>query len=131
MKEIKPQDLRIGNTVKYASQEFEIWEVRRDYVELDSERLNTHIHAASYREISPIPITEDILLKFGFTYDGDDIWVIGENLIDMGGIGAVEYDFYLIREGGVYFHGDVRVNSAHELQNIVKDLTQKELTYQP
>lgn len=112
---MKASDLRIGNLLHSngvvvtidGRTIFDIW---------DDEGLKTY---------SPIPLTEEWLLKFGFEYDHD---------------GRYEYHgskFYryksrlIVDRGGLFFDygSDVEIKYAHQLQNLCFALTGEELNF--
>jgi len=116
-------ELRIGNY--YKSEAIQI--ITRDkpilyrYEEIilmTKSILLKYLKDGSY-EFSPIPLTEEWLLRFGF--DKKDR-VINGNF----NIGVLYYN------GGIdYFEFDVtHIKHVHSLQNLYFSLTQKELTYE-
>jgi hypothetical protein len=127
---MEAKELRIGNLVtlnnKIRKECFEnqihahndFFEVKTIYSDGDvSLELDDEIIDLSEDEVDLIPLTEELLLKFGFklssttnyTILGMDIWKCNETLMcDKNGI---------------------IIKSVHQLQNLYFALTQKELTF--
>lgn len=130
--ELKPQDLRIGNLVMYAGYTQCITELFSLSCGLESAEgnkvfINTDI--AKYSELSPIPLTPDMLLRFGFVecYKSDF-----QTKYEWPSNPSMEYIFRA--EGKKFFRWygfDSNVEYCHNLQNIVYALTGKELTLKP
>jgi len=78
----------------------------------------------SMRFMHPIQLTEEWLVKFGFTGRKDFMW---NGII---GIQIKDGKFYLALKdlSNVIFHSIVEIEFVHELQNTFKDLTKQELT---
>lgn len=76
-----------------------------------------------YEAISPIPLTEELLLRCGLDQVGTSF------VSDLLGIGTLRFalkkikDHFFIDYGGKY----IRVASLHELQNIYSFITKREL----
>jgi hypothetical protein len=118
---MKPSELRIGN---YILGEVEDWKVGRVTAIniMGNDDVSLDIDAESYliTDIQPIPLTEEWLLKFGFTHENTiGGWSKWSNkkmkLLDM--------KFYF--ESSEYF---IRVEYVHQLQNLYFALTGEELT---
>ena len=118
---MKESELRIGNIVTF-----------KDYGLVAIHGIST-INATSfvgtvreYKNIEPIHLTEDWLLKAGFEYiDNSEFFKHKSNHI-------VEYDydknkfiFYLVEYGDWF----MSVEYVHQLQNIYFALTDEELTF--
>lgn len=135
---MKPSDLRIGN--------FIYWDI--------PEKLNTpHEVVGIYKgkpqtipislgcsmaDYSPIPLTEDWLLRFGFEqggYDFMEFW-IGDFSLMGGDIepgdGAFAWNYYLYRTPafGGYLHKQIEIKYVSQLQNLYFALTGEELNLQ-
>lgn len=113
MKDIKPQDLRLGNWVK----------------NMFGNPVQVTVIDDTVDYFKPIPITEDILLKMGFKARPH----LGDYYIKLHG-NAILCDNH---KGETYICGSnqqriilPKLNSVNELQNLYWSLTQKELTYQ-
>ncbi len=117
------RELRIGNFVKLNEKEFtiihEILEVgmtcktkslgQKDYYEIE--------------DLTPIPLTEEWLLKFGFDLNSDHF--IGE----VWGIEGNNYYFCISCKSYTFVHSsfNTRIEYVHQLQNLYHALTGKEL----
>lgn len=60
---IKPQDLRIGNWVQFGGVPMKVVLIQQQSVAIGTEDNN---FSASYDEIGPIPLTDEIMAKCGF-----------------------------------------------------------------
>lgn len=79
-------------------------------------------------DITPIPITEQILLDCGFEKLGENYWGIEHFKISF----QQDKFWYLFENYSVDFNiPDIEINSLHALQNLYYALTGTELTYQP
>lgn len=119
---IRPRDLRIGNLVKCVRHlpigfhaptllYSEIVELREDAIELSE-------GVYKYRNISPLKLTEDILLKSGAT-KGEN------NLITFETHKSHYPQLHLVEESGFYYLSDgsgnkmgVHFDSVHHFQNL-------------
>ena len=101
---MRSEELRIGNWVKFFDEATEREMNGGDFMYPDL--------------IDPIPLTEEWLEKFGFTYDGY-AWITGV--------------LVLIKphsNGGYYIQnwtGTIEIKYVHQLQNLYFVLTEKEL----
>ena len=124
---LSEKDLRIGNLVKW----YDVSKV----LELHSEKNkfdNVYIECeesfewTEYNKLEPIPLTEEWLLKFGFL------------IIEINGkfeatLPNFRYNIYWNKytDGFLFCDGEtvlINFNYAHELQNLVFVLGQRELT---
>jgi hypothetical protein len=116
---MKATELRIGNWVENEStnRQVEGVQLTGGYNEVMFWKIMAFEH-----DISPIPLTEDWLLKFGFVEVGDRYydWIKGEigfaNDIPDASYDLVSYDFH-----------DCKIKYVHELQNLHFALTGKEI----
>lgn len=85
--------------------------------------LISQIFRSDIYSITPIPIAEEWLIKFGFTGRVDFKW---KNNI---GIQIVDGKFYFALKdmGNVFFHSIIECKYVHDLQNLHFMLTGKEL----
>jgi hypothetical protein len=115
---MKPTELRIGNYVN--SEKYNTAKV--DAIIFDAIFVDGFDEPEELTDISPIPLTEDWLLKFGFVEVGDRYydWIKGEigfaNDIPDASYDLVSYDFH-----------DCKIKYVHELQNLHFSLTGKEI----
>lgn len=120
---IQPQELRIGNYVEYRIQD-EL-DDRKEWWELsiiDSTDLQI-LESRIDDDYRAIPLTEEILLKFGFEKDGNVYRNILKNrlYVDMTNPIAIYFGNY----NGIL----VMLDYAHQLQNLYFALTGEELTF--
>lgn len=123
--QIKETDIMIGNRVNLTvegkdgvfNQNIVIEEIRKDVI-----LFNNGIHAA-YRMLRPIPLTEDILLKCGSVFHDEECHIpclYGDIVIE-------KYEnlwFFTAGEGCKLSQG---FYSVHQLQNLIKAITQTDL----
>ena len=112
------KELRIGNYVKFDNHEDEYYEVSGlDISELSDESIDL--------DASPIPLTEEWLLKFGFKQQGNrKMWVKGrlcvvyESYLDLSNEPTPEAFYIGFKDlGNVVFHTTLKVDYVHTLQN--------------
>lgn len=134
---MKANELRIGNLVQYGVLDVPVKSIHIEsvlkkevsiYVELN-EKLNHY--CVLIHDVSPIPLTEKWLLKFGFqaryTIGHSAQYYINEN--------PVTHDWMLSilwLEGDncpFYKNGHHKIKYVHQLQNLYFALTGDELTY--
>lgn len=122
---IQPQELRIGNYYQGASRgniETVTWQTLRD---LSEGKLN----------LLPIPLTEEILLKFGFNEVEDERWCDMHEEFE-------ECNYYYLSMFKIYYNPEtdkfeddslydfnVNLKYVHQLQNLYFALTGEELTF--
>ena len=113
---IQPQEIRIGNYYKGASRgniEIVSWQTLRD---LSEGKLN----------LLPIPLTEEILLKFRYKKIRDNEFLFDNHFIIF--IKESEIDFCLFNsEGNDFFVCEIQF--AHELQNLHFSIRKEELKF--
>jgi hypothetical protein len=131
---MKASELRIGNLVKYDNRIFEIDSIAKVFPTLNTSEFG--IGVVDYNNIEPILLTEEWLLKFGFTLGyskwGYDIpnWMF--DLTAFIGIGLNGnkkwFNVYCI-------NGEIKqilysIHYVHQLQNLYFSLTGQELEYE-
>tara|TARA_R110000850_G_scaffold146543_1_gene268683 strand:- start:54 stop:449 length:396 start_codon:yes stop_codon:yes gene_type:complete len=127
---MKSKELRIGNYVIYNSEVVKVNSVGRVYLSHKKKYVSHKILVKNY---SPIPLTEEWLLKFGFDKDSNNDYCIkGFHLEDR------NIDTFLSVEkilklkdnfGCWYFEAYLReLKNVHQLQNLYFALTNEELT---
>lgn len=119
---IDPKELMIGNVVLYRQVEVVITELRTKYAEIAYPHPSTMLDDAFYKYLAPIPLTPSILERCGFVkyYNPEkdhttEYW-------DYHGMALIVYSGVIRLQQ----HGTI-IEHLHHLQNIVKNLTGKEL----
>ncbi len=111
------KELRIGNLVERDGLVFNVWDLKRDGLQLDSVILDRHIKYNSYDDIKPIPLTKEWLERLGLKPFGKYSYTKGKFIIH-----------YRSREN--VFRINKRYSSittVHQLQNLCFSLTGEEL----
>ena len=115
---ILPQEFRIGNYVSDLDGnilEIKLIASKEVLTKRDSrKRIGGNF---LIEEINPIPITEEILLKFGFEKKGD-FWFVKSGIKIENRNNGFSYFRYL---------SEIKILSAHQLQNLYFALTGEEL----
>ena len=113
---LKANDLRIGNLIFYETVDLNTGENVLEIVEATANDIKTQELKSIF---SPIPLTEDWLLKFDF-YVSD---VFGQKQYFLSGITIYVND-------GKFQHSgyDRQIKYVHEIQNLYFALTQREIT---
>ena len=113
---MKGNELRIGNYVYFKNGLDTVVGTEMDYI------MSNHTRRWEKKNIKPIPITKEWLLKFGFTQIYNCTYEI-----EIDGH-VIEFDLRF-RKMSVYF-GDIllQLKYVHELQNLYFALTSEELT---
>ena len=103
-------DLRIGNLIMRFNKIYEVWNLSRKDLELDSQINDHHVKYCTYDELKPIPLTEEWLLKLKDTpiYMDKEGFVIFKN----------SYSYAFIWEDYPFLH---------QLQNLYFSITGCEL----
>ena len=124
---INIRDIRIGNLVNFNSREYEIENISNQIIHLvDCDVRPKDIHPTN---LYPIPLTEDWLVKLGFSRKDYRDNYIG---IEVKGSGIITdfvvatEEFGIIYELREYFI--VTLEYVHQLQNLFHAITGKELT---
>jgi hypothetical protein len=115
---MKANELRIGNF-------YEIDQYPDDRIITQIED-GIDIDQCGKLNASPIPITKEWLLKFGFVKVKDDIFRLLEDdiiICTVSKIGPDEFEYEQLKVRGIY------VQFVHQLQNLRFALTGEELTY--
>jgi hypothetical protein len=116
---IKKEELRIGNILNYTTAENDIYKITIDWEDLqwisqDPKRFNL-FH-------DPIPLTEESLLKFGFS-KVSSFYILGD-------VDSSHFEIKINSGFKVRFSTDLQeceLKFVHQLQNIYFALTEKEL----
>lgn len=122
--QIKPTDLRIGNLIysKEHNRNCAVILISARSIGVDIKAVNS----LDVEDYSPIPLTEEWLIRFGFEYHHDTPHpnrVFRKNW---------DEGFFELEEIITFFYGgnltSVEVKYVHQLQNLYFALTQTELT---
>lgn len=128
---IQENELRIGNWVELHGEFLQVFSIENKStathskveLQLDSESLDKHIKGVNIRDIKPIHLSEEILLKFGFEKDIDDLVLQIGNVILF-----IKYnDDELVYCMNMALDIIVSFKHLHQLQNLFFALTGKEL----
>ena len=117
---IQPQELRIGNYIEYNG----------EIIKLDGSLLCCYIQNELEFPLNPIPLTEEILLKFGFEdqefsdEDGNKIYMLHHKKFYLTSDESCMFSEVFLP---IYSNDCVSVKYVHQLQNIYLALTGKEL----
>lgn len=105
---MKATELRIGNWVNdFAMESHQVIHLTKDKIILET----------------PIPLTEEWLLKFGFKHDGYDYWNARDEYFEL-----AQYPTYFMHSINCHEYDDgVEIKYVHQLQNLYFALTGKEL----
>ena len=104
---IQPQELRIGDYIEYNG----------EIIKLDGSLLCCYIQNELEFPLNPIPLTEEILLKFGFEKKGD-FWFVKSGIKIENRNNGFSYFRYL---------NEIKILSVHQLQNLFYSISGKEL----
>lgn len=126
---IKIQELRIGSLLDVDGNIIKVGKIEEDSISWNIAKDTAKFKIwnpflpISDKRINPIPLTEEILLKFGFLKDGNVYRNILKNrlYVDMTNPIAIYFGNY----NGIL----VMLDYAHQLQNIYFSLTNTELTW--
>lgn len=131
---IAPQELRIGNYVKYRGFGYKILSIvntsnaNEESYYVDLNYTHRHLRGIDTREVEPIELTEEWLLNFGFEKKAEHnlkLDVLTRSIIHAYTHGKVEIE--LGNRSG-YSFGYPEVQFVHQLQNLYFALTGEELT---
>jgi hypothetical protein len=135
---INPQELRIGNTVKYKTpfmQDYDLVLVESIISDGLVDGINYSFSNENYIlsfELQPVPVTEEWLLKFGFEKENIS-WF--KNMIiykrDSFILHYLDHEFNPVIEDnseGYFLAIGNDIKYVHQLQNLYFDLTGEELT---
>jgi hypothetical protein len=123
---MKAQELRIGNCVYGVSDRIEqVIQLSETNVTTDIVKINAPMEIG-LNDISPIPLTEEWLIKFGIELEFEELesgskllsWVKGAFNLEIDKDGKICFE--------VYSHY-IEVKYVHQLQNLYFALTEEEL----
>lgn len=127
MEEIKAGDIMVGNYLMFEQTTHIVVEVSETLIATRCIKgSDKYIH--TFSELKPIPLTEDVLLKCGFGKSNSQFFneyqlKISDILLTV--MKTVEGKFFFIPS--IHVRWSVELTSLHELQNLVRCLTKKEL----
>lgn len=127
---IEPKELRIGNLLNHSELGIvEVIGVGKDYIHVI---YNGETHYENIRSFSTIPLTEEILLKFGFEKIKSDEYP-HKFIINKYMRYEVEIENLNSKNCFVFSHGkkfsSIKIEYVHQLQNLYFSLTVKELPF--
>lgn len=121
---MKVNELRIGNLVFDRNKKIGLMNT----VLLEQLQLWGNTHYSKIAPARPIPLTEEWLLKFGFTKDKNS-YVMGVHINRFSGLMKIKFDPLIQWVFSVGSYKDItRVKYVHQLQNLYYALTGTELT---
>ena len=124
---MEAKELRIGNIVNDTSgEDLPVTGIFKEdgfwIITVDGYEGSAHLD-----DVSPIPLTEEWLIKFGFTKEyfadtGCNFWEFGDHTIfEYINEGIFKYDMLILTEG-------IEIKHVHQLQNLYFAFTNEELT---
>lgn len=130
---IQLQEIRIGNLVfdKKRNRIVTVWGIESNHDKIVVNFANgSGVYSIDLKHIEPIPITEEILLKFGFYFE-DGFYCLRINntafitIILLGSY--VNYELSNFRQKIVFSRGEF--SGVHQLQNLYFDLKGEHLMF--
>lgn len=119
---IKSNELRLGNLIYNTKGEVDV--VTVEAIKYIKDYEGTH-------QATPIPLTEEWLIRMGFmNYNKNAWWVLELDHIEIHvriPDGKVDLCFY----GKDYVSTEIKAEFVHSIQNLIFSLTAEELTIQP
>lgn len=120
---IKASELRVGNLVKWEDQNVSVLELKRLGVELGYYKDSIGF-LRNYKDVQPIPLTEEWLLKFGLEWSGKGAqWL---TKFTPCGKALVYIEEHYFKFCGITI--EIQIKYVHQLQNLYFALTGEELT---
>lgn len=122
---MEANELRIGNLIYGVSDRVErITYLTERLVKTNLLKLDAESQILSFKDIEPIPLTEEWLLKFGFEIQ---VFTLTKRYKSKCG----NLLLYIMPDNVVFANGvinDIRLEPVHQLQNLYFALTNEELT---
>lgn len=121
---MKANELRLGNYVMYNSMVMIVSEILSPKPRKDERYNNKYVIElfdgeglidATLEEISPIPLTEEWLLKLGYNNN------IFKHIFEIG-------EFYFTKDEDSFFYNSSEIKYVHKTQNLYYALKEEELT---
>lgn len=131
---IQPQEIRIGNLLYKFGIDYnnDFPSIDRNDIEIITvdfevlENIENFNGTTDFMYFEPIPLTEEILLKFRYKKIRDNEFLFDNHFIIF--IKESKIDFYLFNsEGNDFFVCEIQF--AHELQNLHYSIKKEELTF--
>jgi hypothetical protein len=123
---IQPNELRVGNILNYTTDEDGLFTTTIDWEDI---KYCIEKNKDFNRHYSPIPLTEEVLLKCGFEREKETI----ENIDFIKDDSPYWVQWVAVGDYFVLFGGGnslgISIKSLHQLQNLFFALTGKELEY--
>lgn len=121
---IDKKDLRIGNYIMYDNRYFQIYSISDEFPTLNT--IEFGIGVVDWNNISPIPITEELLVKCGFEQDDELDYRFRLGIKHDPDFITYDLDdnMYSIHDSWI----NTTIKSLHQLQNLYYALTKQELT---
>lgn len=129
---MKTQDLRIGNWINFPFHNEDVQIIGLPLLQnlkqgIQVKTLGTELCEPLEKQFSPIPLTEEWLVRFGFEKrepdDDYNYWGILNFTVLYGR--TMDRDFSFFLNG---YHNDCNIQYVHQLQNLYFALTGEELT---
>jgi hypothetical protein len=115
---MKETELRLGNSINLHGEECTVRAIGKGNITIGAEGYKSE--RVSINSIKPIPLTEEWLVKFGFSRR-ENIHKKGKFKI-IGGIAI-----FGIKQTKAFYYKDIQLKHVHQLQNLYFALTNKEL----
>lgn len=121
MEEIKAGDIMLNNWFHVNGYPMYVDSIFRDTVYLEFEGNEGDVWEENIKDLKPIPLTEDILLKAGFEKDEEGLFSSYPTIVAKT---KTRWAFY---NNGLSGGELVRIDYLHQLQNLVRILTGNDL----
>ena len=133
MEEINILDLMLNNWVLYQDKPYRIVGICSLFPDLNTSEFGAGV--VKWKDLRPIPLTEDVLLKCGFGMKNDQYFLIIQTGVASN---AIYIEFEIVQSlvfGSMWIDKEskntrkvfLEINYLHELQNLFKCLTKTEL----
>ncbi len=122
MKKLEAKELRIGNILRCPKGNY-----GAEFVKVESisdEGINLMFRDYALRDLEPIPLTEEILLKCGFEKEFKFSFTRGSIRIELGVFDKWAFFWNTNSDESIFI---CEVQYLHSVQNIVYELTKEEL----
>jgi hypothetical protein len=128
-----PQQLRIGNYLQSKQWggigQIEGIEVFEDFWQVKAKGYVHDVVEGKYFDLEPIPISEDVLIRCGYTMiqksSAGKVWAFVVDGVFSSDLKIIEWK--TTERSGKFYRGELEIKGLHHLQNIVYFLTGHEL----